>query len=146
MKQILIFFVIWLGLVTIGLAMGFGIFRPGQFDRFTDRGVPAYGIVTAKEPENHALLRYRYSVGGVEYTGAGGARRGNPDFASIKIGDQIIIYYDSENPQDSITGYPEQYSSIYYSAPWLVAVIFPIIPMFLIVTIYFIVRKAITSS
>src|SRR4051812_12964561 len=67
-------------------------------------GVQVIGAVTAKEPMNHATLRYEYYVGGVRYSG-GPCRLAVPGaFDRTKIGDQIDVTYLPASPETSTCG------------------------------------------
>lgn len=69
-------------------------------------GIRTSGKVIAKQPDNHRTIVYRYNVDGVDYTGVGSAGRGNPDFDSLKLGDEIQVTFDPENRLLSIPGDP----------------------------------------
>src|SRR6266481_7596911 len=65
-------------------------------------GTHATGTVTAKEPMNHASVRYEYFVGGVRYSGD--PCRPPGQFESIRIGDPIAVTYLPDSPAVSVCG------------------------------------------
>jgi hypothetical protein len=57
------------------------------------------------ECTNHALVHYRYEVGGQTYSGW--TNRGN-DCNSMKKGDDVLIYYSKRNPDMSEASDPRE--------------------------------------
>ena len=128
--------------MTIGFTIGSFIFDSSDFNKFEERGVAVYGKVIDKEPQNHARIIYTYNVNGKQYTGYGGAGRGNPRFDQIEIGEQIVVYYDAEFPESSIPGYPQFYRGNNYWGVILTTIFLPIIPLTIIFIFYrVVVRK-----
>jgi hypothetical protein len=107
MRRLTVLIVIWLVsacIFAIGAAM---IIKPTTDYRLSADGIPTQGVVTATEPQNHEIIRYSYKVGGQAYSGVGHGGNGNPDFVSIRAGQQVLVYYDANNPQVSTLGYPK---------------------------------------
>ena len=110
-SKILICFGVWL--VFAGLAILIGL-------RFTDflsyqhlsRGTGTYGKVVAKEPENHQIVHYSFIVGEKTFTGIGHGGRGNPPFKNLEIGQQVVVFFDPQNPNSSCMGYPESHRGV----------------------------------
>ena len=72
-------------------------------------GVRVEGTVVAKEPENHATIRFAYVVDGERHLGQDGAGRGGvPPFEEIAIGDRLLITYWPPQPAISGAGNPAE--------------------------------------
>jgi hypothetical protein len=65
-------------------------------------GVQIVGTVTAKEPMNHASVRYDYSVDGRTYSG--GPCSVGTNFDKMRVGEPITVTYSRESPSISICG------------------------------------------
>ena len=65
-------------------------------------GEQIVGTVTAKEPMNHANVRYDYSVDGRKYSG--GPCGVSSNFDRIQVGDPIAVTYSRESPSISVCG------------------------------------------
>jgi hypothetical protein len=78
-----------------------------HYQRLT-RGVRGIGVVTALEPGNHQTVLYKFDAGGKTYSGAGRAGFGNPGFGGLSVGQSVIIYYDSDDPNESCVGIPAE--------------------------------------
>jgi hypothetical protein len=85
-------------------------------------GVKVTGSVTAKEPMNHASVRYDYYVDGSKYSG--GPCGVGTDFDRIQVGDAIAIAYSPSSPATSVCGDPQQV----YDTTWGIA--FIVVPCF----------------
>jgi Protein of unknown function (DUF3592) len=131
MKYILILFSVWLFFAVVGLGIGLLIFNSSSLNHFVEKGVPIYGRVTLKEPDEHQLVTFTYEVNGKQYTGIGNADRGNPAFDKIQIGEQVVVFYDSENPEESILGYPRLYARANNGMALFLAIFLPIFPLIL---------------
>lgn len=70
-------------------------------------GVTTSGTVTAKEPQNHATVRYSYYVNSEAYQGAGSAGFGTPSFEEISVGDEVLVVYMPNDPSVSCLGHPK---------------------------------------
>lgn len=71
-------------------------------------GVRTNGVVTALEPDNHRAVRYSFSVADKRYSGVGKAGFGNPEFDGLSLGQGVIVYYISGNPDESCPGIPDK--------------------------------------
>jgi len=76
------------------------------FRRLATRGVEARGIVLELHPEIHATLTYKYQVGGSTFRGQTQPWPPNPPLQQIKVGQEVVIYYDPEHPEVSALGDP----------------------------------------
>src|SRR5437763_16755322 len=99
---------LWLLLTGLSGLVGFLIINPMEDYNLAKRGVRVNGTVTAIEPENHQIVRYRYSVSGHDYAGSGHGGRGNPSFSNITVGQIVTVFYDPAKPETSTLGYPQQ--------------------------------------
>ena len=79
-----------------------------EYRHLAQVGIKAVGRVTAKEPENHNFVRYTFQVNGKSYDGIGSAGGENPEFEELRIGTNVNIYYDPENPDFSFLGNPHK--------------------------------------
>ena len=101
-----IFLVIWA--VSFGFVYSIGYLGLGQerLDALTNFGIQSRGKVVAKQPQEHRTVIYSYRVSDVDWTGVGRAGRGNPEFDELVVGQDVAVYYDPQNPADSILGDP----------------------------------------
>jgi hypothetical protein len=136
MKTFFLFFITWLIFATAGGVVGYCVFSSPRIDRLVEKGVPIYGKVISKERENHGNLNYSYVVDDKEYFGNGGAGGGNPRFDDIQIGQQFIVYYDSEVPEKSIAGYPQLHQEAHNGGIVFCIIMFPLFPMAILTAIY----------
>jgi hypothetical protein len=75
--------------------------------RLAHSGHRTDGVITAKEPMNHASIRYTYSAEGSTLTGIGPTGWGGiPQLERVQIGDHIPVTYWSERPSLSFPGDP----------------------------------------
>ena len=77
-----------------------------KLDALKNFGKRSYGVVAKKKPEDHRSIIYYFQVDGIQYTGSGGASRGNPEFDQLNVGDQVLITYDEAYPINSFLGDP----------------------------------------
>jgi hypothetical protein len=99
-------FLLWLlfaMLIAIMLASSYWT----QYFYLSRHGVFTYGVVTAKEPKNHQVVRYTYNVAGKDYSGEGRAGYRTPTFDKLNVGDQVLVAYDQTDPQESCLGDPQ---------------------------------------
>jgi hypothetical protein len=92
-----------LGLLATGGVLSLSGPRYYRLDR---AGVHVEGVVIAKEPKNHQLVRYRYSAAGRDQTGSGDAGYGNPEFEALAVGDRLRVVYLTRSPEISAPGDP----------------------------------------
>lgn len=69
--------------------------------RLARSGVQVTGAVTAKEPLNHASVRYDYYVDGTRYSGGPCS---TPNFDHIRVGNPISVTYLPDSPSISVCG------------------------------------------
>jgi hypothetical protein len=91
--------------------------RHRQLARF---GAQVTGAVTAKEPMNHASIRYDYFVDGVRY--AGGPCSVHTQFDRIRVGDAIAVTYVPDSPsistcEDPQAAYNTRFGMLFIIAP-----------------------------
>jgi len=108
-------------------------FRTLQYYNFAQTAVETRATVTAKEPDNHGLIHYTYTVEGRSYTGTGQAGYNNPDFGSITIGQRLIAFYDPNQPWNSVLGDPLEHFNLSLQ---IVVAAFLLAPPFIISVLY----------
>jgi hypothetical protein len=75
---------------------------------FARQARTAPGTVTAREPNNHAIVRATYEVDGQTYEIADSfIGPPNPDFDSVRSGDTVTVYYDPARPSKGVLAAPE---------------------------------------
>jgi hypothetical protein len=95
------------------------------YERIVHSKTQTEGIVTAKEPMNHASLRYQYSVAGRSYSGSCTAGFGGiPELEHIELGQKIPVAYFSGDPSLSLPGDPHD---LYYSWCGLLFIWIPLV-------------------
>lgn len=139
-KFFVTFVVLWIGLSVVGYWIGRAVFYDAELERLEKNGKEIYGQVTGKHPEEHQTIEYTYTVNGREYAGTGSSDEGNPPFENIQIGDHFIVVYDPEDPEQSISGYPQERIIRNKTGVYFVTATFPVIPMAQIVVIYLAIR------
>jgi hypothetical protein len=141
MKTFIVFALLWLVLAIIGAEIGNLLLNSADLNEFTEKGIPIYGKVTAKEPENHQTVRYIYEVNGKQFDGAGSAGRGNPPFNEIQIGQKLVVFYNPESPEKAILGYPQMYAGSNRGGIIFCAIILPIFITIPVIAVYLLYRK-----
>ncbi|HRI22344.1 MAG TPA: hypothetical protein PLA68_15385 [Panacibacter sp.] len=107
MKNLMVLGVIWLVWLMIGILIGyFAIYSP-ELNLLSESGVQTYGVVNSTEPENHAMVIYSFRVNDRTFQGASSSGDGTKPFKDIKVGQEIVVTYDSNNPEISIAGWPQ---------------------------------------
>lgn len=107
MHKYVLVIVLWLVLIAAFGAAGYILIRPVTSKTLRDNPIVTQGRVIAKEPHNHRIIRYSYTVDGQTYTGIGHGGGGNPKFEDLAIGDLVRVVYNSKNPGESFMGFPE---------------------------------------
>jgi len=79
----------------------------GFYYRLLQYGIATFGKVTAKEPDNHATVRYSFDVDSKTYFGGGSAGFGTSSFDELKVGDDVLVVYMPNNPSVSCLGHPK---------------------------------------
>ena len=108
-------------------ALFFSVIYPQWYtlSRVAHSGTKTEGVVTAKEPLNHAGIRYAYSVGGHSYSGSCTTGFGGiPHLEKIELGQKIPVAYFSGDPSLSVPGDPRD---LYYSWSGLLFIWMPLI-------------------
>lgn len=123
LKKLILVFSVWLTFACLFSAIGIISLDWLKYRRLTIFGIQTEEQVTAKEPDNHKIVRYSYKVKQQIYHGAGNADRGNPAFESIGVGDTLKVSYDPDHPNISFLGDPsQQYVSISRGVVFLILV------------------------
>jgi hypothetical protein len=99
------YFLTWLALVA-AVSMGLGSFNVPAFYRLTSRGVASPATVVEILPKIHNTVRYNYSIGGHSFHGSMQSWPPNPVIGELKVGQEVVIYYDREHPDNSALGAP----------------------------------------
>jgi len=107
MNKYLLVFAVWVVLVAVFGTAGYLLVRPSTSSSLRDNGIVTQGRVIAKEPDNHRIIRYSYTVNGQTYTGIGHGGGGNPKFDDLEVGHSVRLVYNSKNPSESFMGFPE---------------------------------------
>ena len=131
-KAIMITILMWLALALTFAGIGSAALDWAKWHGLAERGVEAEGRVIAKEPENHEFVRYSYVVGGETYSGVGSAGRGNPEFEQLNTGDRVKVFYDPDNPNESILGDPQEQASSINRGVLFLAVVGPLLTLVLL--------------
>jgi hypothetical protein len=85
----------WNLLVTLPWVLGLIslIYQAESNRQVAARERSTQAVVTAHEISNHNQFRYVFSVDGQNYSGLDSARG-----AELKVGDHVVVHYDSRNP------------------------------------------------
>lgn len=81
--------------------------RLGPAYKLATYAVQVQGQVTAKEPGNHRLIKYSFTLNGAEYSGQGPAGRGNADFDALQVGQGIAVFALSDEPATNTSIRPD---------------------------------------
>ena len=95
------------GLILAG-AVIYGNFHFKRLRALQRDGVPVTGWVTGKSAGDDKLVHYAFRANDQVKTGHDLTGEGTPDFTSIKVGDEIIVFYDRQNPDISCLGDPKE--------------------------------------
>jgi hypothetical protein len=126
MKNILISVGVWLALACIvGIILGHNDLI--RLHWLSQRSTKTQGTVLAKEPQNHRLVDYEYTVGQRSFRGQDRVDEEAISFDSIQPRDHITIYFDSENPSYSVLGNPRMRYENEIRSVGAATVIFPIL-------------------
>ena len=111
---------LWIVLTFIGVYLFFfAFFFPlwHRYERLAHVGSHTSGRVIAKEPKNHASIRYEYSVDGVRHEGVMTAGWMDiPPLEELRLGQAVPVTYWPEHPQVSAPGNPRKLSE-YWLGP-----------------------------
>ena len=108
---------------SFALAFLVGGLNLPKYWTLAERGINTEGVVIAKEPANHRLVRYTYSIDQSSYFGSDQVG----DFERLKIGDPVTVSYDPLNPSMSLLGDPRQRLTNELVSVGAVAILFPTI-------------------
>ena len=109
------------------------------YSRIAHSGTHTEGVVTAKEPMNHAGIRYDYSVAGRLYSGSCTTGFGGiPPLEKIELGQKIPVAYFSSDPSLSVPGDPHD---LYYSWCGLLFIWMPLVIASLALGVAFVLRR-----
>src|ERR1700736_3964582 len=109
------------------------------YSRIVRSGTNTEGVVIAKEPMNHAGIRYEYSVNGHSYSGSCTTGFGGiPPLDKVELGQKIPVAYFSGDPSLSLPGDPHD---LYYSWSGLLFIWLPLIIGGVAVVLAFAVRR-----
>jgi len=103
------------------------IFLIGEMYNLVRNGTQTEGTVIEKREQEHRIVRYRYAVDEKEYVWGGYAGDVGKEFFEIKVGDKVVVYYDSANPASSSLGDPTPI----FNSNLRGAIIFSFLPTFL---------------
>jgi hypothetical protein len=139
--KILICLTVWLVFAGLALIVGLKITDWLTY-RNLSNGVGVYGKVTAKEPENHQIIRYAYVVGQQTYSGVGHGGRGNPSFGELNVGDSVIVFYDPANPSNSVMGNPQARQQVEMGGIIFLVVFLPLFPLAIAIILMVAISKS----
>jgi hypothetical protein len=95
------------------------------YSRIAHSGIQTQGVITAKEPMNHAGIRYEYSANGRSYSGSCTTGFGGiPPLDKVNLGQKIPVTYFSGDPSLSLPGDPRD---LYYSWTGLLFIWMPLV-------------------
>jgi Protein of unknown function (DUF3592) len=88
-----------------------------RYERLAHVGARTSGLVIAKEPKNHASIRYEYNVDGTRYEDIMTAGWMDiPTLDEIRVGQTIVVTYWPDRPSVSTPGNPHKLSE-YWLGP-----------------------------
>ena len=100
------------------------------FLRLTMHGAPASATAAEILPRTHATVRYTFLVADRRYEGRAQLWRPNPEINNVKVGDHLVAFYDPQNPEVSVLGYPKAMLENELGTIALAATIFPTFILF----------------
>lgn len=74
-----------------------------------ERGVAVDGWVTVKGLGAPDGVSYSFEAGGRTYSGVGKAGYGNKEFADLKAGERVLVFYLPEKPERHCLGDPSEH-------------------------------------
>jgi hypothetical protein len=143
--KFLICFGVWLLFAALAVAIGLSLTDWLGY-RQLSKGVETRGIVTAKEPNNHEIIRYSYTVGEQTYKGLGHGGDGNPSFDDLKIGDKVSVFYDPAKPEHSAMGFPQDHLRVEAAGIIFLVIFLPLFPLAVTIILVIVVPKLIRSK
>lgn len=99
--------IIWC-LLAYGFHYFLGNLNLPRFETLSKRGMETKGKVLEKFPNNHATVKYSFSIKGRDYVETGHVGYGNPRFENLSLGQVVTVFYDPLDPTNSTLGDPEK--------------------------------------
>ena len=116
--------ILWLVLAAV-FAIGIGSLKVPLLNRLIAHGVKAQATAVKLTPEFHNTVRYEYQVDGTKFEGQDQSWLPNPPLQQIKVGQPLVIYYDSLNPSISVLGDPKPMLNNELISVGMVVIAFP---------------------
>jgi hypothetical protein len=117
-------------ILALSLTIGIGSINWVRLRRITSRGVRGEAIVIGLFPTNHNTLRYEYHVAGKTFIGQTQSSDPNPPLERLAVGEKVVIFYDPEDPHDSILGDP---APVLWNETISVLLAATVVPTFLVI-------------
>src|SRR5438874_1872241 len=96
-RTLILSFLAFLGVYLFFFSAAFSQWH--DLARLANAGTRTEGVITAKEPMNHASIRYTYSADGSTFTGTGPTGWGGiPQLEQVQVGDHVPVTYWAERP------------------------------------------------
>ena len=111
--------------MAVAIAVGIGSLNWASYRRLAARGVSAQAKVVELLPNNHNTVRYEYRVAGRTFQGRMQSWQPNPPREQLRIGQQLVIYYNPDQPGESVLGDPTPILKNESISIGLAAVVFP---------------------
>ena len=105
MKPSTINILVWIAL-TLVVAL-FGSLAAWHRSSISRHPTSAQATVTHLLPHNHLSFEYSYTVAGETYSGTATAGAANRSLESMKVGDTVPVFYDTQRPATSTVGPPD---------------------------------------
>lgn len=95
--------------ILIAMIAGAVFLEVPKYYRLSRSGRETIGKVVSKEREKHNTINLQYSVEGRTFESGGFAEAVGRSFDTLSVGDQVVIYYDPDDPGKSTLGDPVGY-------------------------------------
>jgi len=118
------YFVIWLALF-LAFAVGLGSLNLPTYYKIATHGVSGKASVVELLPNIHNTVRYKYHAAGQVLQAQHQPWQPNPPLERLNVGDQLVIYYLPDRPEESVLGDPRPILKNEIVSVGLAAVIFP---------------------
>ena len=93
--------------IFVPVTLGLGSINWQNYGRLARNASSCSGVVVDRFPSRHQIVSYKYEVDGVLWTGEMQSRSPNPAFELLHPGDKVAVYYDRNNPGNSLLGDPK---------------------------------------
>jgi hypothetical protein len=80
-----------------------------DYRRLAHGGRATMGWVTAKGLNGKQRVNYSFTVDGRVYSGLGRAGFGTPEFPNLNKGDDVLVFYLTQDPEVSVLGDPGEH-------------------------------------